>query len=228
VVSGSAGGADREYLLLRTDSRPSDRNVTPNYNLYRAYLGLLLSGSFERRLPLWLSNGLADVLGTRPVPAALARRTLAGPGPGRGIRGPGCPRERAAGLCHEHDPQLRSIQGRGPGHRRRRDDPSRPPGRGRGLAGVRPRGQGRPVEAQASIGDARTSDPRSRMSYDAEGRSRIGTRTSLEPRKRTPRPSSSDRRARAATTARRNSAGSRWPTRPRWRANGSVSNARSS
>jgi TPR repeat protein len=67
VASGSAGGPDREYLLLRTDSRPDDRNVTPNYNLYRAYLTLLLSGNFERRLPLWLSNGLAAVLGNVSV-----------------------------------------------------------------------------------------------------------------------------------------------------------------
>jgi len=38
-VSGSARGVDREYLLLRTDSRPTDVSVTPNYNLYRVYLG---------------------------------------------------------------------------------------------------------------------------------------------------------------------------------------------
>jgi len=67
VVSGSAGGADREYLLLRTDSRPNDRDVTPNYNLYRAYLSVLLSTSFERRLPLWLSTGLSYVLGNISV-----------------------------------------------------------------------------------------------------------------------------------------------------------------
>ncbi len=67
VVSGSAGGADREYLLLRTDSRPDDVSVAPNYNLYRAYLGLLLSSSFERRLPLWLSNGVSYVLGNISV-----------------------------------------------------------------------------------------------------------------------------------------------------------------
>jgi TPR repeat protein len=67
VVSGSAGIGDREYLLLRTDSRPDDMSVTPNYNLYRGYLTLLLSASLERRLPLWLSNGLADVFGNTSV-----------------------------------------------------------------------------------------------------------------------------------------------------------------
>jgi TPR repeat protein len=61
-VCGSAQGADREYLLVRTDSRPVDASVTPNYNLYRAYLLVLLSSSVERRLPLWLSSGLSDVL----------------------------------------------------------------------------------------------------------------------------------------------------------------------
>jgi Flp pilus assembly protein TadD len=67
VVSGSAIGADRQYLLVRTDYRPDNAQVTPNFNLYRAYLGVLISGSFERRLPLWLSNGLAEVLGNTSV-----------------------------------------------------------------------------------------------------------------------------------------------------------------
>ena len=67
VVSGSARGGDREYLLLRTDYRPDDVHVDPNYNLYRGYLTLLLSASVERRLPLWLSNGLAYVFGNTSV-----------------------------------------------------------------------------------------------------------------------------------------------------------------
>ncbi|MFN8095178.1 MAG: hypothetical protein U0599_23695 [Vicinamibacteria bacterium] len=62
VVSGSAEGRDRQFLLLRTDWKPADRDVTPNFNLYRAYVGLLLRSSFERRLPLWLSTGLSEVL----------------------------------------------------------------------------------------------------------------------------------------------------------------------
>jgi len=67
VVSVSIEGADRAYLLLRTDSRPDDPEVTPNYNLYRSYLMLLLSGAFERPLPLWLSNGFSEVLGNTSV-----------------------------------------------------------------------------------------------------------------------------------------------------------------
>jgi Flp pilus assembly protein TadD len=67
VASGSAVGADRQYLLVRTDYRPDNVGVTPNFNLYRAYLTVLISGSFERRLPLWLSNGLAEVLGNTSV-----------------------------------------------------------------------------------------------------------------------------------------------------------------
>jgi hypothetical protein len=67
AVSGSVAGADREYVLLRTDSLSDDKRVTTNYNLYRAYLALLLSTSLERRLPLWLSSGLSDVLGNITV-----------------------------------------------------------------------------------------------------------------------------------------------------------------
>ncbi len=66
-VSYSVEGPDRQYLILRTDSRPGDVEVTPNYNLYRAYLQAVLSTSFERPLPLWLSNGLAQVLGNTTV-----------------------------------------------------------------------------------------------------------------------------------------------------------------
>jgi TPR repeat protein len=62
VVSGSAYGADRLYLLLRTDSRPAEAQVAPAFNSYRAYLGILLANSVERRLPVWLSNGLQEVL----------------------------------------------------------------------------------------------------------------------------------------------------------------------
>lgn len=61
LASISSSSADRNFLLLRTDSRPAHKDVTPNYTLYRAYLTLLMSRSFERRLPLWLSNGFAGV-----------------------------------------------------------------------------------------------------------------------------------------------------------------------
>jgi len=67
VVSGSAWLGDRQYLLLRTDSRPADANVTPSYNSYRGYLSLLLSVGLERRLPQWLSNGLEGVFANTAV-----------------------------------------------------------------------------------------------------------------------------------------------------------------
>jgi TPR repeat protein len=66
-VSGWSEGADRLYLLLRTDSRPAEQSVTPNYNLYRAYLWSVLSAGLERPFPEWLSNGLAGVLGNISV-----------------------------------------------------------------------------------------------------------------------------------------------------------------
>ena len=66
-VSVWVEGADRLYMLLRTDARPADQAVTPNYNLYRAYLGILLAETLERPFPQWLSNGLAGVLGNVSV-----------------------------------------------------------------------------------------------------------------------------------------------------------------
>jgi tetratricopeptide (TPR) repeat protein len=79
VVSGSVRAPWHTYLLLRTDSRPGQLEVTPNFNLYRGYLEVLLASSVERRLPVWLSNGLSEVFGNtfvqdrevhvgRPVP----------------------------------------------------------------------------------------------------------------------------------------------------------------
>jgi hypothetical protein len=64
--------------------RPSDAQVSAAFNLYRAYVQLLLDNSFERRLPIWLSTGLGEVLGNttvnekevwvgRPVPWELQR-----------------------------------------------------------------------------------------------------------------------------------------------------------
>jgi tetratricopeptide (TPR) repeat protein len=61
-VSGWSEGADRLYMLVRTDARPAEQAVTPNYNLYRAYLRAVLSAGLERPFPEWLSNGLAGVL----------------------------------------------------------------------------------------------------------------------------------------------------------------------
>jgi tetratricopeptide (TPR) repeat protein len=67
LASYTAYGADRAFLLLRTDARPAHQDVTPNYSLYKAYLGLLISSSFERPLPLWLSNGFGSVFANTSV-----------------------------------------------------------------------------------------------------------------------------------------------------------------
>jgi len=61
-ASGWAEGADRLYLLQRTDANPDDPEVTPSYNLYRGYLRVLLTMAVERPFPEWLSSGLAGVL----------------------------------------------------------------------------------------------------------------------------------------------------------------------
>jgi TPR repeat protein len=79
LVSTSTWTSERNYLLLRTDARPTHKDVTSNYNLYRSYLSLMLATSFERRLPMWLSNGFAmvfantqvretEIMAGRPVP----------------------------------------------------------------------------------------------------------------------------------------------------------------
>lgn len=61
-VSVWVEGPDRLYLLLRTDRRPADQDVTPNYNLYRAYLRMVLRNGVGRPFPPWLEAGLASVL----------------------------------------------------------------------------------------------------------------------------------------------------------------------
>jgi TPR repeat protein len=61
LASTSTWTSERNYLLLRTDARPAHPDVTANYSLYRSYLSLLIASSFERRLPVWLSNGFAAV-----------------------------------------------------------------------------------------------------------------------------------------------------------------------
>lgn len=67
LVSTSSWTSERNYLLLRTDARPAHKDVNPNYHLYRSYLSLLIATSFERRLPVWLSNGFAMVFANTQV-----------------------------------------------------------------------------------------------------------------------------------------------------------------
>ena len=55
-------GADRHYILLRTDLEVEDQLMNPFNNAYRAYSSLVLAQDATRSLPLWLSNGLAVML----------------------------------------------------------------------------------------------------------------------------------------------------------------------
>jgi len=243
VVSGIARGGDREYLLLRTDSRPQDANVTPNYNLYRGYLTLLLSASLERRLPPWLSNGLAEVFGNtsvhdkeiligRPVPwelryfnnhARLPLREILDARDDsplilkegqrdlfdaesyvlvhflsfgdRGAHAPQLSRFIQLWLAGRSQDQalaeafgdVTALQRQLPDYATRhilsyaRLQTESSPESGRSAARIVPPAEiaglraslhvamGRPVEAQAAIQQARTADPRSSTSYDAEG-----------------------------------------------------------
>jgi tetratricopeptide (TPR) repeat protein len=62
-TSVSAIGLDRHYVLLRTDVRTDgDEGVNPYQSAYWNYAQLLLSDSFEGRLPLWFGRGLSAVL----------------------------------------------------------------------------------------------------------------------------------------------------------------------
>ena len=243
VVSGTAWVGDRAFLLLRVDSRPDDVNVSPNYNLYRGYLTLLLSTSLERRLPLWLSNGLAGVFANtsvrdkeiligRPVPWELQNFTRNARLPlqqildarddsplilkesqrelfdaesyvlahflsfgDRGVHGPQLSRFIQLWLAGRSQEQalaeafgdLNAIQGQLPqyatkpilSYARLQTESSLESGRSAArvvlpaeIAGLQASvhvAMGRPVEAQAAIQQARTADPRSAISYDAEG-----------------------------------------------------------
>jgi TPR repeat protein len=243
VVSGWTSAADRVYLLLRTDDRPANVEVAPNYNLYRAYLNILLSGSFERRLPLWLSNGLAEVLGNtsvrdteilvgRPVPWEFQHFNQGGRLPLRtildaraesalvnkqdertlfdaqtyvlvhyllyGDRGAHAPALNRflqlwlAGRSHDQAlaeafGDLTALEAELPSYATRRilsyarfqaeatTSGGQPavralsPAEVAGLQAAVHVAMNRPVEAQAAIREARTADPRSPLSYDAEG-----------------------------------------------------------
>jgi tetratricopeptide (TPR) repeat protein len=57
------GGADQNYLAIRTDVSAQDTaDINPYVTSYFSYVSLILSHSVERQLPLWLSRGLAGVL----------------------------------------------------------------------------------------------------------------------------------------------------------------------
>lgn len=243
VVSASVWGAGREYLLVRSDYRPANIDVTPNYNLYRGYLTLLLASSFERRLPLWLSNGLSglmanasvhdqEVLVGRPVPWEFERflegprlplQTILDARAGsplvdkedqratfdaqtyvlvhylmfgdRGAHTAALSRFIQLWLAGRSPDQawneafgdVRAVEEGLPNYARSKilsfarlrteakvaaEVPAKrvlSPAEVAGLRAAVHVAMGRPVEAQAAIREARTADPRSPTSYDAEG-----------------------------------------------------------
>ena len=61
LASITSYGADRSFLLLRTDARPAHKDVHAQLLAVPVYLDAADRVSFERRLPLWLSNGFAGV-----------------------------------------------------------------------------------------------------------------------------------------------------------------------
>jgi tetratricopeptide (TPR) repeat protein len=67
LASVSAYGGGREFLLIRTDSRPQYPEVTPSFTLYRSYLSSLLSRSLERPLPYCVWTGLVEAFGNTSV-----------------------------------------------------------------------------------------------------------------------------------------------------------------
>ena len=68
IVSIHAEGGDRHYLAMRADTRMTDDvRMNPYFDLYRGYLHVVLSSSFERPLPLWLSRAMAELFGNLRV-----------------------------------------------------------------------------------------------------------------------------------------------------------------
>ena len=62
-VSVWVGGADQNYLAIRTDVAAEDTSdINPYVTSYFSYVSLVLDQSFERDMPLWLTRGLAGVL----------------------------------------------------------------------------------------------------------------------------------------------------------------------
>jgi len=62
-----ATGSDRHYVLLRADIEEEGQGMNPYSQAYWSYSALVLEASFNRGLPLWLTNGLASVLSNTVV-----------------------------------------------------------------------------------------------------------------------------------------------------------------
>ena len=68
IVSIHSEGRDRHYLAMRADTRMSDDvRMNPYFDIYRGYLHVVLSSSFERPLPLWLSRAMSELFGNLRV-----------------------------------------------------------------------------------------------------------------------------------------------------------------
>ena len=62
-VSLWVGGADQNYLAIRSDLESRDQiYINPYTSSYFSYISLILQQSVERPLPLWFSRGLAGVM----------------------------------------------------------------------------------------------------------------------------------------------------------------------
>ena len=57
------GGADQNYLAIRTDVEADDKlNINPYVSSYFSYVSLILQQSVPGPMPLWFSRGLAGVM----------------------------------------------------------------------------------------------------------------------------------------------------------------------
>ena len=57
------GGADQNYLAIRTDVEAEDtRDINPYVSSYFSYVSLILQQSVPRPMPLWFSRGLSGVM----------------------------------------------------------------------------------------------------------------------------------------------------------------------
>jgi tetratricopeptide (TPR) repeat protein len=62
-VSFWASGRDRDYVALRTDVRePNNISDNPYRTAYWCYANAVFTNAFPRRIPLWYSRGVAEVI----------------------------------------------------------------------------------------------------------------------------------------------------------------------
>jgi tetratricopeptide (TPR) repeat protein len=62
------GGADRDFVALRTDvAEPDDVGVNPFITAYEGYAHIVLNASFPGSLPRWYQHGLGELFGNTVV-----------------------------------------------------------------------------------------------------------------------------------------------------------------